>query len=95
MSTEKKLAKLLYSSSDTMASHYERLKEILDYVEEYFRINIDETAKLNIEEMTINELRSVLEPKIKHYSNFVATSKPGVFREVDKLEVWLKDGAKK
>ena len=95
MSTGQKLAKILHEPYENMATPYNRITEIIDFVEGYFSMNIDDTAGRDIEEMTLNELRAVLEPKIKHYSKYVATSKAGVFREQDELEKWLKDGVKK
>lgn len=94
MSTEEKLAKILHAPYETMAAPYVRITEIIDFVEGYFAMNIDETARCEIDEMSLKDLRSILEPKIKHYSKFVQTKKPGVFREQDELEKWLKDGAK-
>ena len=58
-------------------------------------MSIDDTAGNALGDMTMNELRAVLTPKINHYSKFVATDKPGVFRKQDELEKWLKDGASK
>lgn len=94
MSTEEKLAKLLHAPYETMATPYVKITEIIDFVEGYFLMNIDDTAGNAIGDMTLNELRSVLKPKIKHYSKYVSTSQTGVFRELDELEQWLKNGAK-
>lgn len=92
MNTEEKLAEILHAPYETMASPYVRITEMIDFVEGYFLMNIDDTAGNALGEMTINELRAVLVPKINHYSKFVATDKPGVFRKQDELEKWLKDG---
>lgn len=95
MNTEEKLAKILHAPYETMASPYVRITEMIEFLEGYFLMNIDDTAGCDLGKMTLTELRAVLAPKIKHYSKFVATDKQGVFRKQDELEKWLKDGSER
>lgn len=94
METQQKLSKIVNADCETMASPYIRIAEILDFVQGTFALNIGETARRDIGKMTLDDLRAVLAPRIEHYSKFVATSKPGVFREQDPLEKWIEDGVK-
>lgn len=94
MDTKEQLGKIFQAPPETMADYYIRIKTMIDFVESYFYMNIDDTAGCEIGTLTLDELRSVLEPKIAHYSKFVRSGKTGAFHLQDPLEKWLKDGAK-
>jgi hypothetical protein len=77
-----------------MGSQYTHVKEIIDFVENYFVFNIDDLAGNDIGAMTLDELREILDKKIAMYSKFVRQA-DGSFREIDPLEDWIKEGVKK
>jgi len=93
-STQDELNRILRKPQEDMAAYYRRIKEMIDFVEGYFEFNIDDVAGSDVGAMTLDELRNVLEEKISYYSQYVATSKPGVFRERDELEKWIIEGKK-
>jgi hypothetical protein len=95
MDTNEKLGQFLHAPPETMADYYIRIKTMIDFVESYFYMNIDDTAGKEIGALTLDQLRAVLEPKIKHYSQYVRSGKPGEFRKQDQLEKWIKEGVKK
>ena len=92
--TQEELNRILRKPQEDMAAYYRRIREMIDFVEGYFDSNIDDVAGSDVGAMTLDELRDVLDAKISHYSRFVATSKPGVFRERDELEKWIVEGKK-
>jgi hypothetical protein len=94
MKTSNVLAQLINSAADRMSGQYERMKEVIEYVENYFDFNIDDVAGNDIGSMTLDELRAILDRKISLYSKYVRNS-DGTFREIDPLEEWIKEGAKK
>jgi len=94
MSTSKILSEIVNQPSERMDSQYTYVKEIIDYVEQYFNFNVDDLAGDDIGAMTLDDLRAVLDKKIDMYSKFVKNEN-GTFREVDPLENWIKEGIKK
>ena len=49
---------------------------MIDFIDGYFLMNI---CPQDASEMTLNELKALLQPKIDFYSRFVATDEIGVF----------------
>ena len=91
---KQKLTEILRQPQEDMAAHYRRVHEMIDFVESYFNVNIGDVSDHDVGSLTLNELRNLLEPKIEHYSKYVATDKIGVFREREELEEWLIEGGK-
>jgi hypothetical protein len=75
MDTINKLSEVMHAPQQTGADYYIRMSEIIEYVEGYFLMNIDDVAGEDIGELTLNELRSILETKINFYKQFVVNEK--------------------
>jgi hypothetical protein len=86
MNTVEKLVEVMVAPHQTMADNYIRMTEIIDYVESYFLFNVDDVVGEDIGELSLNQLKKVLEPKIEFYKQFVATDKVGVFAKAETIE---------
>ena len=93
--TEKGLETLLTADVETLADHYNRIKIMIEFVESYFKRDIQETMGANVEALSLAQLKAILEPKIKHYSDYVSTATPGRFKRREGLSEWLAEGAAK
>jgi hypothetical protein len=71
MDTISKLSEVMHATQHTGADYFIRMSEIIEYVESYFLMNIDDVAGDDIGELTLNELRSILDAKINFYKQFV------------------------
>lgn len=76
LDTVDKLAAIVHAPQQNGADYYKRVVEIIDFIDSYFCINI---CPEDAGEMTLNELKAKLQPKIEFYSKFVATDVAGVF----------------
>jgi hypothetical protein len=76
LDTVDKLAAIVFAPQQNGADYYKRVVEIIDFIDSYFCINI---CPQDAGEMTLNELKAELQPKIKFYGKFVATDEVGVF----------------
>lgn len=76
LDTVDKLAAIVFAPQANGADYYTRVVEIIDFIDSYFCINI---CPQDASEMTLNELKAMLQPKIAFYSQFVATEKVGFF----------------
>ena len=76
----------------TLADEYIRANELIDVLENYFIFNIDEFAGLEVHDMTLAELRNILELKISNYKNF-RRNEYGTFSEEEPVTKWLREGA--
>jgi hypothetical protein len=79
MTVKDVLIDVLNEEKQTMADEYIRVKEMLDFIQMYFEFNIDDLAGEEIEDLSIDLLRKVLNHKINHYKKYVRTDKVGVF----------------
>lgn len=79
MKTVEKLTEVMFAPQQTGADYYIRMSEIIDYVESYFLFNIDDIAGEDIGELSLNQLKAILEPKISFYKQFIASEQVGVF----------------
>jgi hypothetical protein len=78
MNTIDKLCEVMHAPQQTGADYYMRISEIIEYVEGYFLMNIEDVVGEDIGELTINELKSILATKINFYNQFVINEN-GVF----------------
>ncbi len=79
MNTIDKLCEVMHAPQQTGADNYIRMTEIIEYVEGYFLMNIDDIAGARkIGKFTLDELKNVLASKIDFYSQFVI-NEDGVF----------------
>ena len=79
MNTIDKLCEVMHAPQQTAADNYIRMTEIIDFVEGYFLMNIDDVAgRKKIGKFTLNQLKNVLASKIDFYSQFVV-NEDGVF----------------
>ena len=78
MDTIDKLCEVMHAPQQTGADNYIRMTEIIEYVEGYFLMNIDDIAGEEIGELTLNHLKNVLVPIINFYKQFVV-NEDGVF----------------
>jgi hypothetical protein len=76
------LLDLLHAEKQTMADEYIRMNDVVEFVHSYFAFNIDDVAGHEIGELTLNELRLVLQSKINIYKKYIRTDRVGVFAEV-------------
>jgi hypothetical protein len=70
-----KLSAIVFAPQVNGADYYLRIKEIIDYLDSYFLMNI---CPQPAGDMTLNELKAILQPKIDFYSRF-STTADGVF----------------
>ena len=80
LDTVDKLAAIVFTEAKNHADYYTRVVEIIDFIDTYFLMNI---CSQDAGEMTLNELKAILQPKIELFSKFVATDEPGVFTVAD------------
>lgn len=88
MNVTTKLSEILFADNETMADTYIRVNEIVDFVEGYFLMNIDDVAYAGVDsvgDLTLTQLKAMLETKIDFYKKFVKTDKVGVFAKKDDL----------
>lgn len=78
MNTIDKLCEVMHAPQQTGADNYIRMTEIIEYVEVYFLMNIDDIAGEEIGELTLNQLKNVLVPKINFFKQFVV-NEDGIF----------------
>ena len=79
MDTIDKLCEVMHSPQQTAADNYIRMTEIIDFVEGYFLMNIDDVAgRKKIGKFTLNQLKNVLASKIDFYSQFIV-NEDGIF----------------
>jgi hypothetical protein len=76
LDTVDKLAAIVFAPQQNGADYYKRMVEMIDFIDSYFLMNI---CPQDAGEMTLNELKEILQPKIDFYSRFVATDEVGVF----------------
>lgn len=79
MSVKDVLIGVLNEEKQTMADEYIRVKEMLDFIQLYFEFNVDDLAGEEIENLSIETLREVMNKKINRYKKYVRTDKVGVF----------------
>lgn len=70
METTKKLANVIFSQQLNAADYFIRMTEMIDFVEGYFIMNIEEVIGEEVGDMTLNELKNILKPKIKQLIHF-------------------------
>lgn len=70
MDTTKKLANIIFSQQLNAADYFIRMTEMIDFVEGYFIMNIEEVIGEEVGDMTLNELKNILKPKIKKLIHF-------------------------
>ena len=76
LDTVEKLSAIVFAPQKNGADYYKRVVEMIDYIDTYFLMNI---CPQDASEMTLNELKALLQPKIDCFSHFVATDEVGVF----------------
>ena len=83
LDTVDKLSAIVFAPQTNGADYYTRIVEIIDFLYSYFAMNI---CPQDAGEMTLNELKKILQPKIDFYSRFVATDEAGVFAVAETLK---------
>jgi hypothetical protein len=76
LDTVEKLSAIVFAPQKNGADYYKRVVEMIDYIDTYFLMNI---CPQDASEMTLNELKALLQPKIDCFSHFVATDEIGIF----------------
>jgi hypothetical protein len=79
MNVKDVLIDVLNEEKQTMADEYIRVKEMLDFIQMYFEFNVDDLAEEEIQHLSIDLLRQVMNHKINHYKKYVKTDKVGVY----------------
>lgn len=82
LGTVEKLSAIVFAPQRNGADYYKRVVEMIDYIDGYFLMNI---CPQDASEMTLNELKGLLQPKIDFFSRFVATNEVGVFEIADSV----------
>ena len=72
MSINKKLANVIFAPQTNGAEYYIRMTEMIEFVEGYFLMNIEDVIGKEVGEMSLNQLKGLLKPKIKFYKQFKA-----------------------
>ena len=80
LDTVEQLSAIVFAPQKNGADYYTRIVEIIDFIDGYFCMNI---CQRNAGDMTLNELKELLQPRIEHFSRFIATDKVGVFELAD------------
>lgn len=80
LDTKQQLSAIVFAPQQNGADYYKRVVEIIDFIDGYFCMNI---CSQDASEMTLNELKAMLEPKIEFFNKFVATDEVGVFALAD------------
>ena len=65
-----KLAEIVFAPQQNAAEYYIRITEMIEFVEGYFLMNIEEVIGEEVGDMTLNELKNILKPKIKQLIHF-------------------------
>jgi hypothetical protein len=91
-SVSKALIKEFDQPIDSLADHYQRVREALETSLDYLGANVDLNATKPLQDLTFNEILNLLDPRIEHYKWYVKHSGSGVFRREDDLEHWIKNG---
>lgn len=76
----------------TLADEYIRADELIDVLENYFFFNIDDVAGLEVRDMTLAELRNILDSKISKYKKF-RRNENDTFSDEEPVTKWLREGA--
>ena len=79
MNVKEVLIDVLNEEKQTIADEYIRVKEILDFIQMYFEFNVDDLAGEEIQHLSIELLRKVMNHKINNYKKYVRTDKVGVY----------------
>ena len=80
MDTTEKLAEIVLAPQQNAAEYYIRITEMIEFVEGYFLMNIEEAIGNDVGDLTLNQLKNLLKPKIKFFKKFKSISN-GVFAE--------------
>ena len=83
LDTVDKLAAIVFAPQKNGADYYIRVVEIIDFIDSYFCMNI---CPQDAGELTLNELKEILQLKIDFYSQFVATNEVGVFAVAEDIK---------
>ena len=77
LDTVDQLSAIVFAPQKNGSDSYTRIVEIIDFIDSYFCINI---SPQDAGDMTLNELKALLQPKIEYYGRFVSTSEVGGFK---------------
>ena len=80
LDTVDQLSAIVFAPQKNAADYYTRVFEIIDFIESYFGTNI---CSEDVGEITLNELKAILETRIEFFSKYVATDEVGVFALAD------------
>lgn len=79
LDTVDKLAAIVFApQTKNGADYYERIVEIINFLDSYFLMNI---CPQDASEMTLNELKAILQPFIDVYSELPPTRESAVYRQ--------------
>lgn len=76
LDTVEQLSAIVFAPQKNGADYYKRVVEMIDFIDGYFCMNI---CPQDAADMTLKELKALLEPKIEFFSKYVASDKVGVF----------------
>ena len=71
MDTTEKLAEIVFAPQQNAAEYYIRITEMIEFVEGYFLMNIEEVIGNDVGDLTLNQLKNLLKPKIKFFKKFL------------------------
>lgn len=78
MDTNEKIADIVFAPQTNAAEYYIRMNEIIEFVEGYFLMNIEEVIDNEVGDLTLNQLKNILKPKIKYFKKYKSISN-GIF----------------
>ena len=80
MDTNEKIADIVFAPQTNAAEYYIRMNEIIEFVEGYFLMNIEEVIDNEVGDLTLNQLKNILKPKIKYFKEYKSISN-GIFKK--------------
>ena len=87
--TQKQVLDIIREPTGTMAYTYENALDIVKAIKMYIDFNIDDVAGSDVGAMTLDEVMTLLDGKVEHYSRFVQSDKQGVYIDREEKRINL------
>ena len=87
--TQKQVLDIIREPTGTMAYTYENARDIVKAIKMYIDFNIDDVAGSDVGAMTLDEVMTLLDGKVEHYSRFVQSDKQGVYIDREEKRINL------
>ena len=87
--TQKQVLDIIREPTGTMAYTYENALDIVKAIKMYIDFNIDDVAGSDVGAMTLDEVMTLLDGKVEHYSRFVQSDTQGVYIDREEKRINL------